>query len=793
MGEVIGFLPNLLSTLPGTVVYHLLVFLSFMAAAGIVWTEWRHEPSQDLKPYLEALVGAMGIHLLAVVITPFHQESSSRVAILTAPLLYANDTLSVVLLVWAFASKWWGGHRRGILGAMLGGWFVLWIAATLLWVPGALREPLTYTMHSWQVPFWYALTAIAAATGAISQLLDEKGNSLAGWAFGLLGVGAIFGLAGSPILSTDFLSGEGWGRLFALVGYSLFIISLYSSALQDLDTYRQELVQLGNESLRQSQELLFLVEATRSIGETLDLRGMLDQVVDNMAMALRADVMAILLLNEDSPSVMHLAALYKVLGRVDRTPREINLRDFPILEQALEPQQLVFTGEEDMTSLQPLFQLMQINRSGPTLIQPLTRQERTIGVFVAYNDRPGAVFKPEQQKLASSIAVQIAGAVENRRLYSALQAKAQELSTLLKVREQELRREEAILESMAEGILVLSDKREFILLNRAAEELLGVKRELLMRRLLPDLQQMPAIRDKIPFDLFNGEIQEEATFELGERRIRSHASPVVMPDGQEIGVVAILQDITRESMAEEAKREFIASISHELRTPLTAIKGYTEVMLAGMAGKMSPAFTQFLSVIRENTTRMASLTDNIISVAEIERGHIGLNYQTVDVKQVVESVVKRYRERLNERELKLTLDYPDDLPEIEVDPHRLRLILDNLLSNAIKFTYPKGEVRIGARSIQGPMGKPTYLSLWISDTGVGIPIEEQSKIWERFYRADNPLSLEAGGLGIGLTITKALVEAHQGRVWVDSTVDHGSTFTVLLPTHPAHTELGEGQ
>jgi len=127
------------------------------------------------------------------------------------------------------------------------------------------------------------------------------------------------------------------------------------------------------------------------------------------------------------------------------------------------------------------------------------------------------------------------------------------------------------------------------------------------------------------------------------------------------------------------------------------------------------------------------------------------------------------------------LDLPTDLPLVEVDPNRLRLIMDNLLSNAIKFTYPEGRITLGCRAIYGTLGQPTYFSIWVSDTGVGIPLEEQGLIWQRFYRVDNPLSLEAGGLGIGLTITKALVEAHAGRVWVDSTPGQGSTFTVLLP------------
>ena len=207
---------------------------------------------------------------------------------------------------------------------------------------------------------------------------------------------------------------------------------------------------------------------------------------------------------------------------------------------------------------------------------------------------------------------------------------------------------------------------------------------------------------------------------MDDHKIRSHSAPVVMSHGERLGVVSILQDITREYMAEEAKREFIASISHELRTPLTAIKGYSEVMLSGMAGELPPSFNQFLGVIRENTTRMTSLTDNLISVAEIEQGRIGLNYRTVEVPDLLDKVIKRHREQLSDKSMELTYELTEDLPPIEVDPNRVRLILNNILSNAINFTYPNGEITIGCRSIQGMMGKPTFFSIWISDTGVGI-------------------------------------------------------------------------
>jgi len=378
--------------------------------------------------------------------------------------------------------------------------------------------------------------------------------------------------------------------------------------------------------------------------------------------------------------------------------------------------------------------------------------------------------------------VQIAGAVENNRLYGALAAQAQELSQLLKVREAELRREEAILESMAEGILVSDAEGRFILLNQAAERILEVRREDVLNKPVKDVLSSPTLQSELdPESLVSLGQPFETMFTLADRHIRVSAAPVLLNNVQRLGVVAILQDITREYLAEQSKREFVDSISHELRTPLTAIKGYTEVMLSGMVGELPVAYQQFLGVIRENTTRMASLTDNIISVAEIEKGRVGLHYQKVEVPVLAQEVINRYRERIEERLLTVDLDMPGDLPFVEADPNRLRLILDNLLSNAIKFTYPDGQITVGARAIYGTLGQPTYYSIWISDTGIGIPLDAQALIWQRFYRVENPLSLEAGGLGIGLTIVKALVEAHGGRVWVDSAPELGSTFTVLLP------------
>jgi len=779
------FLLDLFNSLPGLVVYNFLVFLGLLAAAGIVLTEWQRTRNEELRPYIVALGGTMALHLVLVFLTPIRHDPASWWSVFGGPLFYSGELLSLLLLVWAFGHDYWKTRGGSFLGWVLGGWGALLALFFVLWIRQNGDGALVYAESSWQAPVWFALSAVTAIAGVVIVRLTNTENKMAFAAFIVLAVGSVLVGLGMPVLGPVLSFGEGLGRFLFMVGYPLFAVAFYNEVLLDLDTYRQELQSLSREALRQSQELLFLIEATRSIGEGFDVRGVMTQVTDNIAMALRARVVLILLADKERSGILTVASSYQVLGGKAQIPRELHVKDYPALAKVLASREpLILSPDDDLSPASSFFALADVHDGGPLLVQPLLRKNQLRGLLVVCNDNSKPPFTYEQGLLATTIGVQIATAVENIELYGAVQAKAMELSQLLTVREAELVREEAILESMAEGILVFDAQDYYTLMNHAAEKILGVERGDVLGRSVAELGQ--TVELGVGFDaetLTSLEDSYESTFNLDERRIRVHAAPVLTENAHRLGVVAVLQDITREYLAEESKREFIASISHELRTPLTAIKGYTEVMLSGMAGELPPAFGQFLGVIRENTTRMASLTNNIISVAEIERGRVGLTYQMVELPDIVNELLSRYQDRIEERMLTVKLDFAEDLPALEADPNRIRLILDNLLSNAVKFTYPNGRITIGCRGIQGTLGKPTFFSIWVSDTGVGIPVEDQNRIWERFYRVENSLSLEAGGLGIGLTIAKALVEAHGGRVWVDSVLNEGSTFTVLLPIY----------
>jgi signal transduction histidine kinase len=293
----------------------------------------------------------------------------------------------------------------------------------------------------------------------------------------------------------------------------------------------------------------------------------------------------------------------------------------------------------------------------------------------------------------------------------------------------------------------------------------------------------------------------QSTFELGEKTIRGSLAPVHLPEGELLGVVAVFRDITKEAAAERAKGKFITTVSHELRTPMTSVKGYLDLLIGGVAGELNATHKRFLSTIKINADRMINIINNMIYVSELEEAPFQLNVKPTDVSEQINEAVDAIREHLEVRDLALSLEVADDLPPVSTDPTRLRQVLDNLLSNAYKFTYPGGRVKIVARLYEGDeveAGKGEDLAngegsaglavcaargvlVCVADSGVGIAPEEQEKIFEPFYRAENPLEVEASGVGVGLTIARSLVQAHGGRMWVESEPGQGSVFCFTLP------------
>ena len=776
---------NLLSVGPGTFAYHLLVLLTLEAMVGIAFIEWRYTRNPDQYRTLWAFGGLLALRALLLLGEPLGPA-------VIAPLISGMETAGLALLGWAFLAP---SLNRRAGGRYLAGGLGVTLLCVAIFLPGWYRAltqiPNRPYVAFWQQTFWYAVSMFLTLAPALILLRlhrrERQWLPTFGFAILLLGfttscVGSLFLTVGQFVVSAYTLIGV--GRLINLLGYPLFAVAIYRTALRDTWAYCQRNV--SGETLRRTEDLLFLLETSRAVGDSLDLDTILRQVVESTTTALDADRCVVFLVNPDESGTIHLAAQYTPLQRAGRPAVRpvFPLAGQPMLAYALKRRkQLIINVGTNDPRLQTLYRLLGSQETGPTIVQPLLRQRRVLGALVVGNDRSQRAFVSNEGRLCRSIAVQVAAAIENACLYRDLEAQTRQLAESLQSQEDEAHQRAAILESVSEGVIVCDEKGQVVVVNAAAERILDIPRQRILARSIEHLVNHIPLVTKADWLLVTQSGRPfETVFELESKIVQVNAAPVLTPAGDRLGIVAILRDITRETEAERLKNKFIIAISQELRTPLTAIRGYTEAFSSGMVGAVSEVQSRLLRIISDNALRMVSLTENLVAVSQIEKDFLKLEYGEADLHLLINDVVYSFQGQLEARQLEVSLELDDALPVIEADPARVRQILDNLVSNAIKFTYPGGRITIGAKSLRDDEEQPLrHCSIWVSDTGIGIPLEEQPHIWERFYRPTSSLAAEGSGLSVGLSIVKSLVEAHNGRVWVESAPGVGSTFFVLLP------------
>lgn len=236
--------------------------------------------------------------------------------------------------------------------------------------------------------------------------------------------------------------------------------------------------------------------------------------------------------------------------------------------------------------------------------------------------------------------------------------------------------------------------------------------------------------------------------------------------------------------ANNAKTEFVSFVSHELKIPMTSIKGYADLLLSANFGGVNDVQANFLKTIRSNVDRMARLVSDLTDISRIEAGHLHLETRALSLKDVVEEVMQSTQAQIAEKEQSLVLEIPSDLPPIWGDRTRLIQILTNLVSNAYKYTPEKGRITVRAEvinSLNGHQEMHPMMHVSVEDTGLGIKEEDQASIFSKFFRANDEQAQRAPGTGLGLNITKNLVEMHDGRIWFESKFREGTTFHFVIP------------
>jgi two-component system phosphate regulon sensor histidine kinase PhoR len=340
----------------------------------------------------------------------------------------------------------------------------------------------------------------------------------------------------------------------------------------------------------------------------------------------------------------------------------------------------------------------------------------------------------------------------------------------------------AILGSMVEGVAVVNGSERLLFANQGFAGILNLKFPPKSGSALVEIVRQTELIEAVRHVL-HGESRVEAEIVTGTLRQKYFAATVAsVRAGDTLGAVVVLHDITELRRLERVRRDFVANVSHEFRTPLTAIQGFAETLLAGAIDDAQNR-VRFLEIILEHARRLARLTEDLLRLSQMDSDRLELEIDEVSVSQIVDSCLATAQHRALENGLTLTVKMPSNLPSIAGDRRRLAEVLQNLLDNARQYTLPGGEIVLSVEAHE------LEVVFTVSDTGIGIPRTDQSRIFERFYRVDAARSREAGGTGLGLAIAKHLIEAQGGRIWVESELGKGSHFHFSVPIFDAHAAM----
>jgi two-component system phosphate regulon sensor histidine kinase PhoR len=330
-----------------------------------------------------------------------------------------------------------------------------------------------------------------------------------------------------------------------------------------------------------------------------------------------------------------------------------------------------------------------------------------------------------------------------------------------------------VLSSMAEGVLAVDRDERILVANPAAASLLDLADVPLVGRRLWEVVRFPAIREAAR-SAFDGRETSHIEIELPRTQVTIALRASRLPGEPSPGVVLVLHDVTELRRLENLRREFVSNVSHELKTPLASIQAYTETLLDGAIDDQEHN-VRFLKRISEQADRLHNLILDLLRLARIEAGTDVFEIQQLSARKIITQACDDHVAVARSKGVTLTMEPPGERMRLRVDPDGMRTILDNLLDNAINYTPEGGRICV---RWQRDNDKAV---IEVRDTGIGIPPQHLSRVFERFHRVDRARSRERGGTGLGLAIVKHLVQVFEGHVEVESEVDRGSTFRITLP------------
>lgn len=502
------------------------------------------------------------------------------------------------------------------------------------------------------------------------------------------------------------------------------------------------------------EHLLHLYTTSRDLNNSLEIQQVLD-VAAASACAFVPGTETLALLKDESDWFSHVRSeAPPPLCQLHQQRFSLNATLLHLLEQQQDIR-LLHSDNPAAGSPDLVAELNQLTGFNTFLIAPLLLHNRPTGALILGHTAVQAFGEADQQVL-TAVANMSVTVLQNSILYMRVQKDATE--------------RQAILTSIGDGVIVCDNQGTIMLANPIAEQLLDLHQWRTQRHNFADLALEPVSQAREMF----GQASEHPHYRIGDRVVSRSNAPVIAENGHVLGEVIVLHDITAEVAVDQAKTDFIATISHELRTPLTVIRGYVDLLLRGTGGALTPDQAELMESVRSRATEMTNLVNNVIMIASIEAGKLLTEIQPQDPLLVLEMALSPLRPAFAAKGLELQIEETTaEAPQVLADREQLKVVFTHLLDNALRYTT-SGSITITFHT------RDHMVQIDITDTGPGIATDIQNRLFTRFQRVEGNNSTQRGG-GLGLAITRQLVERQGGRVWVKSMPGRGSTFSLVLP------------
>lgn len=352
----------------------------------------------------------------------------------------------------------------------------------------------------------------------------------------------------------------------------------------------------------------------------------------------------------------------------------------------------------------------------------------------------------------------------------------------------EKERVDSVIRNLAEGLLVVDKSGKVVLMNPAAERMLGMKQaEKAGKPVAEGLQegQMVSMASgdlKDSEDHVSKKVEVMSLNDQTKRVLQASTAVIENEDGHTVGMVSVLSDITRQKELDELKDKFVANVSHELRTPLVAIQKSLGLILEKELGEVNPEQKKFLDIAYRNIDRLSRLINDLLDVSKLEAGKMTLRPEPAPIKEMAQNIFSTMQTWVKDKKIQFKTELSDEKLMLECDPDRMTQVLTNLCGNAIKFTPEGGTITVDAKTVSDPKLSPgECIEIGIRDTGIGIAPEDCGRIFQKFEQVSLAQPQGVSSTGLGLTIVKEIVELHGGRIWVESEVGKGSRFVFRVP------------